>query len=171
MQPVRTIPAGGAEEDLTGAVEVDVHRFGGCARMSDGRVFCWGNNAIGDGSASNSGTAVPAIGVSSASSLACGENACCAVVGTNVMCWGDNGQGQLGRGTITTNEVTPALVQLDGGANLSGIVEVAASRYSFCGRTMDRRVVCWGDGAGRQNGIDAQTDRPSAGAPTYIEGL
>jgi hypothetical protein len=170
-QPVRII-GGSGEEDLMGAVQVEAHRFGGCARMSDGRVYCWGNNAIGDGSATSIGTAVPALGVSAASSLACGENACCAVVGTNVMCWGDNAQGQLGRGTTTTNELTPALVQLeDGLTNLSGIVEVAAARYSFCARTMDHRVVCWGDGSERQTGIDAQTDRPHAGAPTYIEGL
>ncbi len=171
VQPVRTIPSGGAEEDLTGAVDVECHSTGCCSLMSDGRVYCWGSNAIGNGSSTSSGTAVPALGVSSASSLDCAEGACCAVVGTNVMCWGNNGQGQLGRGTVTTNEVTPALVQLEDGSNLSGIVAVAAANASFCALTSDHRAVCWGDGAERGTGSATQTDRPHAGAPTYIEGL
>nr|NIR42200.1 hypothetical protein [Actinomycetota bacterium]NIS29866.1 hypothetical protein [Actinomycetota bacterium]NIU18390.1 hypothetical protein [Actinomycetota bacterium]NIV54872.1 hypothetical protein [Actinomycetota bacterium]NIV86206.1 hypothetical protein [Actinomycetota bacterium] len=89
-QPVRTVPPGGGEEDLTGAVEVACHSLGGCARMSDGRVFCWGNEAIGNGASTSSGTAVPALGVTAATSLDCSDGACCAVVGTNVMCWGNN---------------------------------------------------------------------------------
>ncbi len=170
-QPVRTI-VGGVEVDLDDVVEVDLHNTGGCARQSaaaGGGVYCWGEGAIGNG-ATSSGLATRVSTVAASTSLSCGTRACCATAGTNVLCWGNNDQGQLGRGVISASEPVADFVVLESGANLSGVVEVSAASTSFCARTTDQRVVCWGNG-GHQIGSEDYTDRPHAGAPTYVTGI
>ena len=113
------------------------------------------------------------LGVSASTSVACAEEACCATVGSNVMCRGDNDQGQLGRGFSSTNENMPALVQTSGGTNLGGIIDVEAADATFCARTADHRVVCWGDNSGEQTGTDrtVAAEKLDAGLPDYVGGL
>lgn len=90
-----------------------------CARLSDGSVWCWGRNQLGQ---LGRGSTVPMDGAASQVLVAgspivdvvhisAGANHTCAVLsGGSVMCWGDNGGGQLGSaaGSMSTVPVDVA---------------------------------------------------------------
>ena len=72
-----------------------------CALLTDGRVMCWGNNMygqLGDGTITHHSSPVEVSGLPFPSiSIALGDYHTCAVLADyKVMCWGYNGQGQLG---------------------------------------------------------------------------
>lgn len=77
----------------------------GCARMTDGTLFCWGaTNGPGQlGYESKTGSYVPAKVDALARgvvTVAVGKASTCAVLDDgSVQCWGDNSYGQLGQGT------------------------------------------------------------------------
>jgi alpha-tubulin suppressor-like RCC1 family protein len=83
--------------------------------------------------------------------VAAGRSHLCALLGTGrVSCWGDNGQGQLGR-AIVGGQYGPArdaseYVQIFTGATLEGAVAIAASpRADFtCAVLATGQVACWG---------------------------
>ncbi|HTR49840.1 MAG TPA: hypothetical protein VMJ10_03975 [Kofleriaceae bacterium] len=79
-----------------------------CARKTDGTVWCWGTNNVGQ---LGIGSLTPAASASPvqvplpapASALAVGNDHACAVLpGDEIRCWGDNTRGQLGNGTFDT---------------------------------------------------------------------
>jgi alpha-tubulin suppressor-like RCC1 family protein len=89
--------------------------------VAGGDVACWGDNeggALGNGwtsdpNAANVGLAKPAsvVELSSAVAVAAGLDFTCALVGGGqVACWGLNGDGQRGNGTLTDSP-TPVFVQ------------------------------------------------------------
>jgi alpha-tubulin suppressor-like RCC1 family protein len=85
--------------------------------MSDGTVWCWGNNVLGqcgaDPSAPDAGPLGPVkVDISGVLDLTVAAAVSCAVVqGGTVMCWGANGYGQLGLGTTDSlPHATPAAV-------------------------------------------------------------
>lgn len=68
-------------------------------------------------------------------------NHTCAVrAGGEVMCWGMNGQGQVGvpPGPFPANELVPVIVAI------AGAVEVDVDTENSCARTVDGEVWCWG---------------------------
>lgn len=134
----RTIPI---QVPLTRTVQaVDVSGRHTCALLTDGAVYCWGEN--GDGSTPTAVQGIPEkatfIGIGS-------EHSCAGLSSGRLICWGANMHGQLGNGTALTSP-TPTTVQYANGAftAMSGGFD-----YS-CALSMDRRVLCWGDGWGGQ---------------------
>jgi alpha-tubulin suppressor-like RCC1 family protein len=101
--PVDVVGLGGS---ATALVAGDRHT---CA-IVNAVAKCWGNNGVGQlGDNSNVSARVP-IDVTGlggvALALAAAEDHTCAVVGSGVVkCWGYNGAGQLGNGTIVNNKV------------------------------------------------------------------
>jgi Regulator of Chromosome Condensation (RCC1) repeat protein len=85
-------------------------------------------------------------------SVACGEDhTCAALKDGRVMCWGNNGAGQLGIGTT-------AAVQ--GAAQASGLTNAAvvkANEYGSCALTLDGRARCWGNYFGGTQSFQAST--------------
>ena len=69
--------------------------------------------------------------------IACGDGHSCAVANGQIVCWGENGSGQLGDGT-TTETATPTTV-----TGVSDATAVAASIDHTCAMT-DTEVYCWG---------------------------
>ena len=75
-----------------------------------------------------------------------GRHTCGVVSGGQAYCWGDNRQGQLGDGTLTTRMVpTPVLT----GLRFSSI---AAGARHTCAVALDGRGWCWGDNRLGQHG-------------------
>ncbi|HMV65210.1 MAG TPA: MopE-related protein, partial [Myxococcota bacterium] len=145
------------------AAEIGAGETHMCARLTDGRVKCWGYGAstqgrlgdgrdtvIGDG-ANEMGDNLPAVnfGVGrKAIDLAVGDYHACALLDNGeVKCWGYNGYGELGHGN-TTNwgySSTQLGIWFDptdlGGATVKAL---EAGAYHTCAVFLDGRVKCWG---------------------------
>lgn len=148
---------------LTGAVEVAVGGDHTCARRSDGTVRCWGSGAhaqLGNGSFGEfliSSVPVTVTGLSDAVSISAGGIHTCAVRSTGgVVCWGGNGNGQLGDGTTGNADrvrTTPVAV-----SGIFGATKVAASDSASCALLVGGSVACWGWGAFGQLGDGTKGD-------------
>jgi hypothetical protein len=117
-----------------------------CAVMR-GRVACWtlGADAV---------TATPIDGITNAVQVVAGGTHDCALLATGaVLCWGDNGQGQLGDGTRRAR-TSPAPV-----AGLADVVELAAGAAFTCARQKGGTVACWGSNAGAALGDGSGRDQ------------
>jgi alpha-tubulin suppressor-like RCC1 family protein len=100
--------------------------------------------------------------------VAAGRSHLCALLDTGrVSCWGDNGQGQLGR-AVVGGEFGPArdaseYVQIFTGATLEGAIAIAANpRADFtCAVLATGQVACWGFNDASQCGGNAVVQRVS----------
>jgi alpha-tubulin suppressor-like RCC1 family protein len=133
-----------------------------CALTTVGKIMCWGSNAagsLGNGNTISSTTPVEVSGLNSdVAAIAAGAGHTCALTAAGVMmCWGDNGFGQLGNHT-TVNSNTPVVVL----EMTSGVAALGAGRYHTCALTAAGGVKCWGDNFDGQlgNGITANSSTP-----------
>jgi alpha-tubulin suppressor-like RCC1 family protein len=160
----------------SGATAVAVGGEHACAITSGGGVKCWGRNnngELGDGTTTNRTTPVQVVGLSSGViAITAGEYHTCAITaGGRLVCWGDNGSGQLGDGT-TTMRTTP--VQVTG--LTAGVEAVSGGFLHTCAVTAGGSAKCWGanrladddDTAGGQLGDGTYTGRTT---PTQVKGL
>lgn len=111
-----------------------------CA-VSNGGVWCWGDNAwgqLGDGTRVHRFAPVQVSGLSTAASVAVASTVGCALLASGtVSCWGDNSAGQLGDGTTMPRSGVVAVP-------LSGVAEVAVGAMHVCARLTSGGVSCWG---------------------------
>ncbi len=128
-----------------------------CAVTSEGRVKCWGANGygqLGTGSTIDSSVPVDVSGLAGGvTAMGLGHIHTCALsIGGGVACWGSNGFGQLGSGTI--NRLAP--VGVEGLAR--GVTAIAGGASHTCARTSDGQVSCWGDNQFGQLGNGTTTN-------------
>ncbi len=153
--------------DVAGAVQVSTGMGFNCARLGDGTVRCWGSNSRGQLGVGPTGDetcmsgpcrtrAVAVEGLSGVRSVALGPRHACAVLDTDsVVCWGENGGGELGDGTTTSRstprETSPAL---------RGVVRLAldAEADFSCAVRGDGTVACWGGAYGAVANVPGLTD-------------
>jgi alpha-tubulin suppressor-like RCC1 family protein len=128
-----------------------------CAIGSDGRVSCTGANGSGQLGSSGPGsfsfrelTTQTAL-IDPVSLAAGGRHSCALLLNGSVLCWGENGRGELGDGTGILSRPDPAAVA---GAAFS----VTGGRSHGCAITRPLRGVrCWGDNSLGQLGIPADS--------------
>jgi alpha-tubulin suppressor-like RCC1 family protein len=128
-----------------------------CALTSSGGVKCWGYNEhgqLGDGLATTAPpfakpAPVDVSGLTSGvSAITIGNGQTCALTsspqgasGGGAKCWGTNGYGELGDGTIT-NRAAP----VDVSGLTSGVSAIAAGYEHTCALMSGGGVKCWGGG-------------------------
>jgi alpha-tubulin suppressor-like RCC1 family protein len=132
-----------------------------CALTSNGTVYCWGANDVGqlgnpgvfgDQSTPTQVQLGPGIVVRE---LTLGDNhGCVATAGYAVHCWGDDSLGQLGDGgRAGSHQAMPVVVQRNGTTQLGYVEHVAAGGNTTCAtRLVDNDVWCWGANESGQAG-------------------
>ena len=146
-----------------------------CGLTADGSAYCWGSNgsspgggggyspengALGDGTETltqrpDPGPWGPLLQADQRRpGLTCGVTA-----GSDAFCWGYNGDGELGDGSLD-NRLVPTRVQ--GG----GFEEIGASEFNTCGLS-GGRAYCWGKPLGSGS---PYTPKPEDSMPHQIGG-
>ena len=145
-----------------------------CA-VSNGNVFCWGDNFIGQlGTGDNTSSNVPRevveqIGssnpLSGVLSVSAGWQHTCALMQTgNVKCWGYNYNGELGDPTYTYNSSN---VPIDV-AGLTSVSSISLGWNYSCALTTAGSVKCWGANGFGKLGDGNTTD---SSTPVNVVGL
>jgi alpha-tubulin suppressor-like RCC1 family protein len=133
-----------------------------CASLSDGAIYCWGANdmgQLGNGSANtsppSSSKTTQVVGLTGGTGVAAGYVHTCAVVSDGTArCWGMNDKGQLGDGTRTSS-FQPVVV-----AGLTNVVQISAGAQHSCALLVDGSARCWGYNYQGQLGNGSTTDSP-----------
>jgi RHS repeat-associated protein len=143
---------------FSGATWVAAGKTHGLAGKSDGSVWAWGNNAngqLGTGNTTNSTVPVQVTGLSglSITAVQAGNSVSAALTsGGNVYTWGRGTDGELGNGTTTGTQKTPADVCAPGTGSgcttyLSGITAIANHMQLMVALKSDGTVWTWGAGS------------------------
>ncbi|MEC7700866.1 MAG: hypothetical protein VX652_03615, partial [Candidatus Thermoplasmatota archaeon] len=153
-----------------------------CALLNDASVKCWGENEHLGSSAGASDTGakgdgylemgdnveVVALGYWNATAIAGGSHHACAIVNDgasdSLVCWGQNGFGQLGLGSTDTIGDTDAdlvsgeLPHVDLPDRGEGLTQVALGNSHTCVLWDDGKMACWGDNSEGQLGVGSTDD-------------
>lgn len=129
--------------------------FHTCVIASDDQVYCWGYNALrqlGNNEDFQINSVVPvavytggALSGKTIKSLSLGDYHSCAIASDDqVYCWGSNGNGQLGTGSIPNNYSRPTIVYTGGVLSGKTIKQISLGSYYTCAIASDDQVYCWG---------------------------
>ena len=147
----------------------------GLALKSDGTVWAWGANGVGElGNATtvSSSTPVQVSGLAGVTDIAANWDHALAVKSDGtVWAWGYNGNGELGNGT-TTNSTTPVQVCSPPPTQicLSNVIAVAAGDSESMALKSDGTVWVWGYNGNGQLGIGT-TSPSQQTTPVQVNGL
>ena len=158
----------GAGEDFT------------CVLLDSNEIRCWGQNdqgqlgagnttVIGDDEtvSLNTTTAVGFPGSTDPAALRVGRWHACAILDdARLICWGDNGSGQLGQassGDLGDNESVGSVSPIDFGST-DTVTSASAGDEHTCAVLTAGATRCWGEGAAGRLGRNSETD--VTGSPT-----
>ena len=123
-----------------------------CALDSEGALYCWGRNIEGQlGNGTNFDSAVP-VALSTSGPLAGMKiieivagylHSCALTSGSQVYCWGWNGNGQFGNGTYTDSNV-PVPIDMSGVLDGKTLVKMTSAYRHVCVLDSDGLAYCWG---------------------------
>jgi alpha-tubulin suppressor-like RCC1 family protein len=178
-------PSPVAVPGLTGVTSVAAGAAFSCALQSggsSGKVKCWGANSsgqLGDGSVTGRTSPVQVTtagttALSGVTAISAGSVAACAVVSGGASgtarCWGGNGAGQLGDGTVT-RRTRPVVVKLNSTTPLKGVTQVSVGTASACAVLGNGAVRCWGANSYGQLGRNSTAGSRYAVPVTGIDGV
>lgn len=161
------VTVGGAP--LTGVAGITTGAYHACATLDNGTAVCWGTNSQGQLGNGPSGPDRPSplavtqsLGgapLTGVAGIAAGlYHTCARMVNGTAMCWGINGNGQLGNGGGGDSPV-PVAVTWPGGEPLTGVAQIAAGQYHTCATLVNGTAVCWGLGGFGQLGDGSGGDQ------------
>ena len=163
------VPASGAAPATVPSSWVSVAAGGTqtCGILTDGSLWCWGDNydgQLGDGTQLNRTTPVPVAGDATWAQVDTGGQHTCGIrTDGSLWCWGDNTFGQVGDGTSGTSYLYHQPVRVGTDTDWS---TVATGYYHTCGIHTDGSLWCWGENSQGQLGFARQgQDNP---APTRV---
>lgn len=141
-----------------------------CAVTTAGGAKCWGRGmfyGVGDGTLSNRYAPVDVTGLTSGvESIDAGYlHACALTTAGGVKCWGSNGNGELGDGSVTASTVPVQVLGLTSGVTAVRTSKVAATTCAL--RTFGD-VLCWGRNDFGQLGDGGNVD---SSVPAAVAGL
>jgi alpha-tubulin suppressor-like RCC1 family protein len=113
-----------------------------CATRTDGTLWCWGRNNVGQlgiGNFDPQPAPVQVSGNSWKAISAGGEHTCATRTDGTMWCWGRNDSGQLGIGSAGSSQNLPIKV----GTNTAWD-SVSLGGYSTCATRTDGTLFCWG---------------------------
>ena len=153
----------------------DVARIGfglsfACAVTTSGQGKCWGLGGAGQLGTSRTNdeyiakdiaTREPLVNISPSMG---GVFACAVTSVGKVLCWGENGAGQLGSNGTTGQPKPTEVIGLDAPAK-----NVACGRAHACALLADGGVACWGSDAKGEQGRGSASAGPKS--PTRVPGL
>ncbi len=138
-----------------------------CALRSDGEVFCWGANDAGQlGDHTLAARSAPGAVLDSQGTpldrvvaISAGDAHTCALRDDGTaLCWGDDGDGQLGVGGGAAQNPVPQLI------GLTTIAHLAAGARHTCADLQNGLVYCWGKNDQGQIGSPAPAGNSSPAA-------
>jgi len=142
-----------------------------CVVDSEGKVYCWGYNSMGQlGTGDRVNSAVPvAVNMSgvlsgkTVTAISAGNYHACALAGGQVYCWGTGVQGQLGQGANSDSN-NPVAVTTSGVLSGKTVAKLISGGNHSCVMTTDSNVYCWGFGVNGQigNGSGGNPNTPVA---------
>jgi hypothetical protein len=142
-----------------------------CTLGAGGAASCWGTNAdgqFGNGTLGGAGIfnyfATPRSFSLPVGTLALGVSHACGVgLDGAARCWGSNGDGALGDGTMTASP-SPVLV-----SGLAAVAQVVVGQGSGCARLADGTARCWGLNNAGQLGDGTMTSRGTPVTPAVTD--
>lgn len=165
---VAVIVPGGRSDATSVAPLVTAVAAGGdhtCVLAETGGVFCSGDDQFGQlgngGAATDSNSMVSVSGLESGvTKLFAGAYDTCALESGQLMCWGDNAQGQLANGSFGI-ATTPVLYE----GLTAGVNEVDIGFGTICVLETNGNVACSGAGYLGQLGNGAESGEDTCGEP------
>lgn len=151
-----------------------------CALLDNDTIKCWGRNdygqlGLGDyhdrgDEPGEMGNTLPTVSfgwvLDPPTKVEAGGDHTCALLGTNLRCWGLNTTGQLGLGDTTTrgdhaNEMGNSLPIVDVD-DTHDPLQISGGWLFTCARLGNNRVKCWGDNMYGQLGLGDSVPRGTA---------
>jgi alpha-tubulin suppressor-like RCC1 family protein len=163
---------------VTGAVNLFTSVTAGgnhsCALQSSGAAYCWGDGGLGqlgDNNLSAHTRSQPfaVVGGHNFSAISAGNSFTCGIEAVNhqAYCWGFNGSGQLGDGTLTKH-ATPIAVSAPLAHAAVQFSSIAVGTSSVCGLEQGTGTAfCWGENVYGGIGDGTYTTRK---IPTLVAG-
>ena len=162
--PIRSTPV--QVLNLTGVVQLAAGGLHSLAVKSDGTVWAWGSNYVGqlgNGTYTDSSVPVQVFGLTGVVQVAGSQAHSLALKSDGtVWAWGQANQGQLGNGTYTDSAVP---VQVSG---LTGVVQIAGGLSHSLAVKSDGTVWAWGSNTQAQLGDGTYLAR---NVPVQVPGL
>ena len=153
-----TVKEDGSDSNLTDIVQISSGINHTCALTSSGQVKCWGkgdSGQLGNNRNGNKNRAVTVVEEDSSTTplsgiiqiSARGNHSCGLTSSSEIKCWGNNEDGQLGNDGTGNKNYPVAVVDGDGSTTaLSNIIQVSVGGSRTCALLKEGLIKCWGYG-------------------------